>query len=243
MTVKGPEGFAVTFKTHLGPASEVEVDRWELDAARRAVLNLKTLLHDQPMLDLLKNQIEEADAKIKKDLAASNGKWRLCRVDGHVEGITSAQYFAWMMGKLGPLMPGGGATPAQRREACLNGYAHHPEHYVTPPNYLGIVETMGGLPTRMKVTPQRTLDNAPQFVKDDLDPTYQHNLYGHSELEDGTISNYCFHQFRDSDSGADFILRVWFPVAADQLYWDQHAQHFAIEFRNFMHEAAHDLTK
>jgi hypothetical protein len=241
MTVKGPPGFAVSFKTHLGPAGEAEVDAWELEAARRAVLNLKTLLHDQPMMELLKPQMDAADASIKNDLAKSKGEWRLCRVDGRAEGLTSEKFFGWMMANMRPVAPGSGATPEERLAACLKGYAHHPEHYVVPPGKMGIVETMGGMPTRMEVRPG-PLENAPQFVKDDHDPSYTQGLYGHALLEDGTIPNYAYHQFRDTDGGCDFILRVWFPASADRLYGDQHAQHFAIEFRNFMHQAASELA-
>ena len=42
-----------------------QVDSWELKSSHRALKNLKTLLAGQPMLDLIKNQIEEADIYYK----------------------------------------------------------------------------------------------------------------------------------------------------------------------------------
>lgn len=74
--------------------SESTVDSWELYAARRALLNLKTLLFQQPMLDLLQPQIKAGDDYFRSFVAECNGKYRECRTDLKVSGIKASQVMA-----------------------------------------------------------------------------------------------------------------------------------------------------
>ncbi|MFD4407696.1 hypothetical protein ACFWPH_33515 [Nocardia sp. NPDC058499] len=38
------------------------------------------------------------------------------------------------------------------------------------------------------------------------------------------------------------ILDIWWPTAAPQIFGDDHAQHYALEFRNFIQMAAMDVA-
>jgi hypothetical protein len=227
---------------HVGPASEAVVDAWELKASRRALLNLRKLLHDQPMIDLLKPQIEQQDALLRDYVAKSGGKFKLSITSGTVKGLNSGQFFGWMMENFRAAMPGV-STPEARRAATFKiGYPMHPEHYVAPPTYLGIVETMGGLPTRIRVVPFPA-EQAPDFIKAHFDDNYPHKIAGHGELEDGTIFTYPFHQFRDTPDGKGFEMQLhnFWPVACPQIFVDEHEEHFAVEFRNSIRLAAEEV--
>jgi hypothetical protein len=238
------EGFSVTFDNqHVGAAPESVVDAWELKAARRALLNLRKLLHDQPMLDLLKSQIEATDVRMKAYLAQSNGRFRLARTTGIVRGLTSAQFFKWMMENFRAAMPGM-STPDERLASVFKiGYPMHPEHYVAMPKYTGIVETMGGTPLRSRVLPYRDQNEAPDFVRAEYNDAFPHKLPGKAELDDGTCFCYAMHQFRDTPDGKGFEmqLNIWWPDACPQIFFDEHEEHFSVEFRNGIRMAAEEI--
>jgi hypothetical protein len=220
----------IQFQTALGPANEATVDAWELKAARRALMNLKMLLDGQPMLDLLKEEVEEADRQAKEILAASHGEFRECRVDVTVEGLSLDGYFRGMAAYMATITSGKAATSAEHSFS----YAAHPEHYAKLPG-IGLIETIGGRPTRM--TGEMTTD-LPDFVTATLDPAYINRGGTRVELADGTVWAWVLHQFRNTEHGCEMILRVWWPATAPEIYFEEHAQHFAVEFRNFIHMAA-----
>ncbi|KAG0284783.1 hypothetical protein BGZ96_010873 [Linnemannia gamsii] len=206
-----------------------EVDSWELKASRRALRNLKTLLAGQPMLDLLKNQIEEADAYFKDIIAKSNGQYRESRIDLQAKGITLTQFMEWWKVWMGDLQ-----APDIKQKVFLDTMVPaHPEHYALPPYGSGIVETIGEHVARVSIHP---CANPPDFVKAYGDPTYLH-LPATGTLEDGSILFYILQEIRDSDEGCDFRLRLIFPAAAPQVFFDEHAEHLAVEFRSFINTA------
>lgn len=69
-----------------------QIDSWELKSSRRALLNLKTLLYGQPMLDLLQEQIHDADVFFKKLVVESHGQYKESRIDLKAKGFKS-KYF------------------------------------------------------------------------------------------------------------------------------------------------------
>lgn len=126
-------------------------------------------------------------------------------------------------------MSGAAGTPQQRRDAALGmAFPCHPEHYALPP-YVGVVETMGGIPTRSRV---KVIDDAPEFVSRFVDESYPLRVTGAGELDDGAIFTYVLQQFKDTDTGMEANLRIWYPAACPPAYIEEHAQHYAVEFRN-----------
>lgn len=226
----------IEFQTTHGAATDATVDAWELKAARRALRNLKTLLHGEPMRELLAEQIVAADARAQEILAGSNGEFRECRVDVTVKGLSATQFAQSMTSKM-PLLAAG--TPAQAAEVATSWvYPAHPEHYVVPP-YMGIVETLGGFPTRVRII---LTDDLPPFVTSCADDSYPTKMGFRAELDDGSVFAWLLHEFRDTEAAGDIVLRVLFPATAPDVYFDEHAEHFAVEFRNWIRAAAADIA-
>lgn len=206
-----------------------EVDFWELQASRRALRNLKTLLAGQPMLDLIQNQIEEANAYYKDIIEKSNGQYRESRIDLNAKGITLAQFMEWWKIWMAELQ-----KPEIKQQVFLDTVSPaHPEHYALPSNSAGIVETIGEHIARVHIQP---CTNPPDFVREYGDPTYQH-LPAIGTLDDGSILFYILQELRDSEEGCDFRLRLLFPTSAPQVFFDEHAEHLAVEFRSFINTA------
>jgi hypothetical protein len=183
------------------------------------------------MFELLRPQIEEADRRMKQYLAASNGEFTSTQVILTVNGLKSATLFSTIRAALS-LMNG---TPEQVREGVINTvFAQHPEHYMLPP-YQGVVETMGGIPTRSHVFVRQ---DVPDFVTTLIDESYPIRLIGAAELDDGTLFTYVLQQFKDTDDGMEANLRIWYPAACPSVYLEEHAEHYAVEFRNGCRMAA-----
>lgn len=113
----------------------------------------------------------------------------------------------------------------------------HPEHYVQPPGYPGgTVETIGGHLTRFKASMSPEL---PPSISEYLDPAYPLTLAtALLSLDDGTPFAYCVHQARDTDTGADVVVRVLYPSAAPDSMIEEHCEHLSVEFRNWIRDAA-----
>ncbi|CAO3657456.1 unnamed protein product [Mucor hiemalis] len=206
-----------------------QVDSWELKASRRALQNLKTLLAGQPMLDLIKDQIEESDIYYKDIIERSNGEYRESRIDLQAKGISMAEFMKWWKVWMMELQ-----QPDLKQKVFLDTMVPaHPEHYALPPNSGGIVETIGEHIARVHIVP---CINPPDFVKAYGDPSYLH-LPAIGTLSDGSILFYILQEIRDSDEGCDFRLRLLFPSAAPDVFFVEHAEHLAVEFRSFINTA------
>ena len=242
MTATEPSPAATLHFTYRAPTREFtpeEVDLLELKAARRALLNLRTLLHGEPMRELLRRQIEAADKQWREWLAASNGKWREVRLDMGVDGFTATQ----MVRTLAALQSQGPWGVDRDQFMIKFMYPMHPEHYVNPPYEVGgIVETLGGMPTRLRLAP-RQLDEMPHFVQKVADESYPLKQCANGELDDGTTVGYLFHQYKDTPTGCDLIFRGFGPAAAPDFVVEEHEQHFAVEFRNFINNLATSAAK
>jgi hypothetical protein len=206
-----------------------EVDSWELKASRRALRNLKTLLAGQPMLDLLQSQIEVADAYYKDIIARSDGQYRESRIDLKAKGITLAQFMEWWKVWMVELQ-----KPEIKQQVFIDTMVPaHPEHYTLSPYQSGVVETIGEHIARVRIEPCL---NPPDFVREYGDPSYQH-LPATGTLDDGSVLFYILQEIRDSEEGCDFRLRLLFPAAAPQVFFEEHAEHLAVEFRSFISTA------
>lgn len=217
-----------TAQTPFGTVDDTDIDRWELQASRRILGNLRTRLAGAPMLDLIHDQVEEADRVMKRYVEESHGEFRGTRIVMTIGGLSVQELLASIRAAMG----GAASTDPQVREAALQHmFEAHPEHYAMPEGGAGVIETMGGLPTRSRpafVAPQ----SAPAFVVDLIDPAYQVSTVGAATLDDGTVFTYVLQEYRDTPEGMEASLRIWYPAAAPQDYLDEHAQHYAVEFRN-----------
>lgn len=212
-----PNGLAV---------SSNDVDSWELKASRRALRNLKTLLAGQPMLNLLKPQIEEADAYYKEIIDKSKGQYKESRIDLKANGITVASFLDWWGEWMQELQ-----DEEKKVETFLETMVPaHPEHYALPPYPSGVVETIGEHIARVQIKPVFDL---PDFVRAYGDSSYK-PLSAIGTLEDGGVLFYILQELRDCEGGCQFRLRLLFPAAAPQVFFDEHAEHLAVEFRQFI---------
>jgi hypothetical protein len=202
------------------------IDAWELKAAKRALRNLKTLLAGQPMMDLLADQMRESDHFHKALIAQSDGKYRESRTDLRVPGFRAQQLIDSMERQF---------AKGFNVQATL---ASHPEHYVLPPQYkAGMVETIGGLPTRFKVLPLSTVADLPAPIAAYVDPSYPIAMLGVLSLDDDMPFAYAVHQLRDTDEACELALRIIYPAAAPDSMIQEHCEHLAIEFRDFIRQA------
>ncbi|MEX5318899.1 hypothetical protein WCE04_05945 [Pseudomonas shirazica] len=141
-----------------------------------------------------------------------------------VKGMPAKRLFEWMAAGL---TASGGEGGDKLKVAREMAYPSHPEHYALPP-YPGVNETLGGQPTRVHVIPTGDL---PPFVQAAVDPSYEIRSPSRVELDDGTVFGWILHQFRDSGNDCEGILRVWWPAEAPEVFFEEHAQHFSVEFR------------
>lgn len=216
------------FHTSGGTVDEATVDEWELVAARRALMNLKTLLHGQPVLDLLNEQIEAADRRYAALVAASDAEYRECRVDVTAEGLTATQFLEWFAETM---------TMTPDVAAIERIYPAHPEHYFNPPRP-GIVEVIGGQVARLSMDLVVDLAEMPAAISQLANENYPYKVAMKASLQDGTVFGYLLHELRDSPEGCNVILRMMLPAAAPDDFCESHSQHFSIEFRYWLRAAA-----
>jgi hypothetical protein len=225
------QGLTISAKTVHGRVDDRGIDAWDLKAARRALDNLKELLYGPAMRELLKAQIEDSDKNLKQYLGASNGEFSQTQVIVTAAGITMAEFLPTLRAAVSAV---DGSSEHLRQVAFDFLFPTHPEHYALPP-YRGVVETMGGLPTRSRVM---GISGAPDFVTGCADDSYPVRLLGAAEIDDGTVFTYVLQQFKDTENGMQADLRIWYPAACPPVYLDEHAEHYAIEFRNGLRLAA-----
>jgi hypothetical protein len=215
-----PSGKAVTTN---------DIDTWELKASRRALKILKTLLSNKAMLDLLEPSIKEADIYYKDIITRSNGSYRESRIDLKAKGLKIAHFMAWWQEWMGNLQD----AETKQKTFLETMVPAHPEHYALPPYPSGVVETIGEHIARVQIKP---IFDPPAFVKAYGDPSYQ-PLSAIGILDDESVLFYILQELRDCDDGSEFRLRLLFPSEAPQVFFDEHAEHLAVEFRSFITSA------
>jgi hypothetical protein len=215
-----PSGKAVTIN---------DIDTWELKASRRALKTLKTLLSNKAMLDLLEPSIKEADIYYKDIITRSNGSYRESRIDLKAKGLKIAHFMAWWQEWMGNLQD----AETKQKTFLETMVPAHPEHYALPPYPSGVVETIGEHIARVQIKP---IFDPPASVKAYGDPSYQ-PLSAIGTLDDGSVLFYILQELRDCDDGSEFRLRLLFPSEAPQVFFDEHAEHLAVEFRSFITSA------
>lgn len=220
----------MTFQVGKQRFTNNDVDLWELKAARRGLMNIKSMFSQQEMLTLLSKQIEESDAYHHKLIANYHGEYRVSHVDMHVENFNINQLLTSLSKQI--------ATGNVNLSAQL---AAHPEHYTMPLEYNGILETIGGLVTRLKVTSSTSFDDVPEKVKQFAETDYTISTIGILKLDDDSPFAYAIHQMRNNDDNScDLSLKIVYPKSAPDQMITEHTEHLAIEFRSYIRQAEND---
>jgi hypothetical protein len=203
-------------------SDNIRVDEWELEAAKRVALNLRSLLFEEKMLDLIHDQVEESDRLIKGYVAKQPDDFNYGRLKLTVNGIHSKAFFASVQHVMTAV------KDSPKQIVFEQGFYAHPEHYALDQ---GNIETMGGRPTETLPTFVK-LEDAPDFVREFIDDQYPIQSAGAGPLRDGTPFTYVLQQMKDTDAGMVADLMIWYPAGAPDIYVEEHVEHYAIEFRN-----------
>jgi hypothetical protein len=181
------------------------------------------------MLSLLDPLIEEADTYYKTIIAQSHGEYKESRIDLKAHGLKVSHFMDWWREWMADLQ-----NPAIKQKTFLETMVPaHPEHYALPPYPSGVVETIGEHIARVQIKP---IFDPPGFVSAHGDASFQ-PLSAIGTLDDGSVLFYILQELRDCDEGSEFRLRLLFPAAAPQVFFDEHAEHLAVEFRSFVNSA------
>jgi len=232
--VSDPSNSQVTATTDEWTVDDAGIDRFELEASRRVLANLRAELYGQKMWDLLGEQIDAAEKQFQQWYADSNGQYRGGRVKLHLRGITADELMAAFMQILGPAMADG----EERRRGSINGvFPAHPEHYGLSVEGPGGVETMGGMPT-LTFPAYVGDDEVPDFIAPLVDSSYDISRVGRGLLRDGSVQSYVLQQLKDVGGDLEASLHIWYPAACPDSVVKEHLQHYAVEFRNGARMAA-----
>jgi hypothetical protein len=219
MTEQATKPFALEVTS--GPIATGTREDFELAFSRRALARLKARLGRQGLEDLLAPDIEEGIAFLRDMANRSDGKWKPATTELTVRGISTAQFLGWFHDN----MP---------NEAAM--LASEPEHFVITANDDGtssVVENIG--PYVGSFTIHFTGE---EEAVGDLLPEYPIRMVGHTLLADDTVTMHVLHQFGDTEQGFKAHLTIFFPAAFPDEIIEQHRQHLAVEFGNWVTAAA-----
>ena len=179
-----------------GPTSSGTASDWELFFARRALATLKARLGRQGLLDLLQPDLAASAKTLTACAASSDGQWRPAVTQLHAEGLSAAEFLAYFHSIF---------------DDSPQLVAAHPEHFVLASTDGGhqVVENLGPYITDFRIA----------YISEDqtigeLVPDYPIRLAGTVALPDGTLIGHALHQFRDTGTGFDALLVIYFPAAA-----------------------------
>lgn len=223
-----------TLKLKIETISDEQIETLSLEEANSILLEAKNkLYYDMPKL--IESQLCQSEACIKNNLKVPFDKWeKHTLVDITVEGMTAKQYFNWQYEKMAVVQSG---TPKEVEKAVREIlFPAHPEHYTIING--AVVETLGGLPTYAAV---EHTDNMPQEILDLQDAKFPMKSIAAIIGRDGNIWGYGLSEFRDLENGSEYHLRVFWPQGSPQIWFDDHARHFSVEYRNFIAMAVKSL--
>jgi hypothetical protein len=222
----------VTVTLDSGPAGGADIDDFELFYARRALRRLKKLIGRETLLELLGPAIEEGTAFLCTHAQDSHGEFRSGTTVLSARGITAPQFLGWM-------------DKAFSNEDVL--LAAHPEHYsITnrPDTTVHIVENIGPhvgsffLGDWASEAMAWAADAPERLPEAEVPFKKATNMF----LPDGTIFGRLLTQFGDTDDGFAAHLTVYLPASCPADVLEHHLRHFAVEFRNWIVNAASDLA-
>ncbi len=205
-----------------GEDRDGSIERFELASARRALKLLKGNLGRARLLDLLQDEIAAGDSFLRAQVERSAGQKTTGTTRLWAHGVSAAQFTDWL-------------SHVFSREAVL--LAGHPEHYSVHPagGSVHIVETLGEYVCSFFM---REWDES-VLPKPELRPSEAPDARrSHLLLEDGTVVGSISNSFAEEEGGFTANLSVTLPTTCGPHVIEQHLQHFAVEFRNWILAAA-----
>lgn len=204
-----------------GDDSDATIDGFELFSARRALELLKRRLGRERVLELLRDEIAEGDAFLREHLARSEGRQATGTTVLRARGIGSGPFAGWL------------SRAFQREDVLL---AAHPEHYSIhgePGAAVNIVETLGDKVCSFFMAgwdaSAATEEELRSAAGEGADARRSRMLLG-----DGTVIGSISNLFRDEPGGFTVRLSVTLPATCAPEVIDQHLEHFAVEYRNWI---------
>ncbi|MFJ1764900.1 hypothetical protein ACIOD2_31555 [Amycolatopsis sp. NPDC088138] len=204
-----------------GEPDDRNIDRYELDSARRALRLIKGNLGDR-LPALVGEQIAAGNAFFRDHVQRSGGEQATGTVTIEATGLTAAGFSAWM-------------TRAFTREDVL--IAAQPEHYLmdmADPRGPHIVEALGE-----HVVGFRMGGWDESEVPGGTDR--RHSLL--TLDDDGTVFGSVSTSFREAAHGMTVELSVTLPATSAPEAVEQHLQHFSVEFRSWLLLAAAETNE
>lgn len=215
-----------------GQDDDATIDGYELFCARRALALLKGRLGREKLLELLAQDIQARADHLREQVRLSAGHELSGTTTLRGTGISAAAFGAWL------------AQAFARQDVLL---AAHPEHYSihhAPGHDVNIVETLGEhvCSFYMRLWDATTpAPPTPGSSADAVDATQPGDgaRRSHIVLADGTVVGSVATAFQDTDDGLLARLSVTLPATC-QAPVDQHLEHFAVEFRTWILQAARE---
>ena len=204
-----------------------DVDRLELEAARRALSLIKGRLGPKRMLELIREDVEESDRQWEAWAAESNGEWRVNKTDVAVSGLDVDFWLNWLRTNLG-------------NESAL--FAAHPEHYVwttafkldddAAANDYVLVEPMGTHMWRTYVF-EEEWDGHEAYI----DPDATRRMCLAFYTRNGVMVGRSIAQYTETDDGFTFQLTAMKPTAVPPDMLPGNAEHGRLEYHRCMEMA------
>ena len=176
------------------PATNDDIDAWELDRARHALAYLKQKLGNDAMHDLLRDDLARMTAQVRAWVQASGGAWQTGCVELIVPGPSAPEFHAWY-----------DAAMADAREPELR--AGHPEHFVSHPQAAGtieVVENVGETEWPWRVF-YRSLPPDAEYPSA-WDPRYPVRFGAELVDAEGRRVGFSMRELRDADDGLHLKL-------------------------------------
>lgn len=202
-----------------GEPNDRNIDLYELQSARRALRLLKGNLGGEQLLELVSPQVKEGNDLFREHVKQSAGREVSGSTTIETTGLSAADFSEWMM-------------RAFAREDVL--IAAQPEHYLmhmSDPKGPHVVETLGDhvVGFYMRAWDQSGVDTHGESTDK-----------RHSTLrldDDDTLFGSVSTEFIEASGGMKAELSVTLPATAPHAV-EQHLQHFSVEFRSWMLQAA-----
>ena len=209
-----------------GEADDRNIDRYELDSARRALRLLKGNLGPERLHALVSEQVAQGNAFFREHAKRSGGEKATGKITIEADGLAPADFAAWM-------------SRAFARQDVLIGA--HPEHYLAAsgdPRGPHIVETLDDYVVGFYIS---------AWDESEVASPDGENAHGRLAVlkldDDGTVFGSVSTAFHEAPHGMSAELSVTLPITSAPSAIEQHLQHFAVEFRSWMLLAAAETRK
>jgi hypothetical protein len=211
-----------------GPTRTASADSLELLHARQVLAKLKDRLGRQGLLDLFAADIKEGNDFLREMAKRSGGELKPATTVLTVRGLKAAQFLGWL-------------DVAFDDESVL--LAAEPDHFViarSPDSTVTVVENLGPYVCRIQLPAYDAATSWTAETVNELLPEsdYPYRRLADMSLDDGTVVGRMLTQFGDTEDGFTASLTAYFPVACPEALFEHHRQHLAVEFSNWILEAA-----